>query len=342
MPDGNGELLAAFDHLAKSVNQVQIGNSIARAQDKINIIRQDQTMNEFEKVKAQQALAQAMGTEVLARGGDAAHAEQARLGLAPQIPDAAMRQMEATGKATFAEAQTAIREKAIKEQRDLIKFQEDQKLRGIKLAKELTSGKGENKQLLDYGKEIDPTAARAGNLAKVDATYKASQRVDALFKQFPDYNIPRTQTSELATAGAALVNSGSAQSQEAIRNNTPESLRGDWNKTVGWLMNNPQGLEQQALMKSLHESALREKDVALQQINDSLDLKDSKHSNLFSSENPVIAERAKQMQARVRSIYPRPGGSAPAASGSAQSAAGYPVGNGAQAPNLGKYIKISP
>jgi hypothetical protein len=324
---GNTELMAAFDNLAKTVNQIQISNSISRAQGKVDAIRNDQKMNEFDKIKAQQALAQSMGVEVLARGGDAAHAEQARLALAPVIPDAAMRQMEATGKDTLAGAQQAIHDRTIKEERDKLKFEADLKLKQLQILSGIKDNKAQGAQLLAYGKDVNPTLARTGNFGKADAMYKATQRAEAIFQQYkqPDgtFDVPKIPRAELSNALAAIVNGGSAQSQAAIDHVTPDSLKGKTNELIGWLTNNPRGTGQQEFMAQLHDSMTREKDTSLLQINDAMDMIDAKHSALFESTNPMIQQRANQLRAVVRGKYPMPG--------AAQAAPGLPAPAG-QAP----------
>lgn len=113
---------------------------------------------------------------------------------------------------------------------------------------------------------LDPNKARGGNLAKSQAMLNSAERIDALFKQFPDYNVPKGQTSELTAAVAGLVNGGSAQSQHQIDSITPQSLRGDAAGIASWLTNNPNGLEQRSFMKMMHDTSKREAAVAAGQV----------------------------------------------------------------------------
>lgn len=117
-----------------------------------------------------------------------------------------------------------------------------------------------------FGDDLDPNKARGGNLAKSQATINSADKVDALFQQFPDYNVPTTSTSELSSAVAGLISNGSPQSQHQINDLTPQSLRGDANKLAGWLTNDPKGLGQQKFMHLLHDTALRERQVATDQV----------------------------------------------------------------------------
>jgi hypothetical protein len=141
-----------------------------------------------------------------------------------------------------------------------VKAEQTQLLREDKLAQQ------ENKKLIALKDDLDPNKARAGNLAKSQSMLNSSDRIDALFKQFPDYNIPKAQTVELATTIAALVSGGNPQSQHQINLLTPQSLRGNAQATAAWLTNKPLGQGQQQFMKLMHETALRERDVAATQV----------------------------------------------------------------------------
>lgn len=138
---------------------------------------------------------------------------------------------------------------------------------------ERNTGSAEAKQTAEdtkrfdkLGTLLDSSGARSGNFGKSGAMIQAADRVDALFKQYPDGNIPKAQSTELATAVAAMVGGGSVQSQHQLDAVTPSSVKGDANATIGWLLNEPRGMEQQAFMKNLQESAAREREVAQEQI----------------------------------------------------------------------------
>lgn len=114
--------------------------------------------------------------------------------------------------------------------------------------------------------DLDPNKARGGNLAKTQASINSADRVDAIFKQYPDYNIPKNQTAELSSALAGLISGGSAQSQHQIDTLTPSTLGGNVADITSWVTGNPQGREQQAFMRAMHDTALRERQVAQDQV----------------------------------------------------------------------------
>ncbi len=115
--------------------------------------------------------------------------------------------------------------------------------------------------------DLDPNKARGGNLAKSQLMINSAQRVEALFQQFPDGNIPKSQTVELANAVAALIGGGgSAQSQQQINEITPHSLIGDSAAIASWLTNEPLGAQQKEFTNLLRETAKREGSLAETQV----------------------------------------------------------------------------
>lgn len=144
--------------------------------------------------------------------------------------------------------------------------------REAKLMAMKAAGASKNEKLVQtlkegMGKDLDPNQAKTGNMGKSQAMVNAADRVDALFAQYPDYNVPSIQTNELSGALAGLIGGGSAQSQHQIDTLTPSTMRGDANKIASWITGNPRGLEQQKFMKAMHETALRERSTAQNQVN---------------------------------------------------------------------------
>lgn len=122
---GNQEMFQAFQDFAATMRRVQMGNAIAEAQKKVEAIRSNQEMNEFEQIKAQQAVASMTASSILSGGGDAAMAQQARLALSPEIPDQQFQALQGTGKATIAEARKQLQMDALKQEKDMLKYKND-------------------------------------------------------------------------------------------------------------------------------------------------------------------------------------------------------------------------
>ena len=119
----------------------------------------------------------------------------------------------------------------------------------------------------DLAADLDkPLVARSGVLGKISAVDTASQKLDQLFQQFPDGNIPKAQTHELALAVAGLIGNGTAQSQQQINNMVPHSYKGNMEAFLSDLTNNPRGLQQQKFIKQLQDTTTREGNLARQQL----------------------------------------------------------------------------
>lgn len=170
------------------------------------------------------------------------------------------------------------RQKSLLKDRQDFDRTENEKKRQLDL--QLKGSEKTEKRITALKDDLDPNKARGGNLAKSQAMINSADRVDGLFRQFPDYNIPAAQTSELAAAVAGLINGGSAQSQHQIDQLTPSSMKGDTNKIVAWLTNDPKGQGQQQFMKMMHETAIREREIAQNQVKAAQVARLSAHSKL--------------------------------------------------------------
>lgn len=133
------DVLQGFQSLANTVKEIAMGNAVQKAQLKAEEVLKRNDLNEFEKIRAQQAIANEVATGILGQGGDAARAHQARMSLAPQIPDQFMAQLEGTGKPTIGEASAELRKqdrearlKEIRTQRQLMLEQKELELEAKK------------------------------------------------------------------------------------------------------------------------------------------------------------------------------------------------------------------
>lgn len=118
------------------------------------------------------------------------------------------------------------------------------------------------------GEDLDPNRARTGEMGKNQGRVNAAERIEGLIAQFPDYNIPKIQTRELATAVGALLSSGSQTSVTQVNELVPHTMRGKSNEIAEWVTGNPTGAQQQQFMKLYAETAQREKEIAKKQILD--------------------------------------------------------------------------
>lgn len=131
-----------------------------------------------------------------------------------------------------------------------------------------------------FADDIDPAKGRNGQFGKVLARRQAADQANALYEQNPDGNFNASQAVEFATAAAALVSNGTPQSSHQIMSLVPKSYKGDFNKFLGELTNNPRGLEQQKFIKSLKDTIDREKNLATDQLVGIIKQKSTKHQTL--------------------------------------------------------------
>ncbi len=160
MSESLQQMLQAMDSLANSIRSISIGNSIQKAQARVDQIRQDQTMDEFQRIEAQQALAKAMGAEVVSKGGNAFMAQQAMASLAPDVPDLQMQRLKATGKGTIADATQALADE--QEQKQIASedrsFARQLKLEELRAARETRLA-----AMKQQGKELKPIPPAVSN-----------------------------------------------------------------------------------------------------------------------------------------------------------------------------------
>lgn len=117
------------------------------------------------------------------------------------------------------------------------------------------------KKSQDMQKDLDPSRSSNTNMNRAAKVVDSADRLDGLFQQFPDYNVPKAQTEELATAVAGMISGGSPQSQQQINNIVPHSLQGDASGIASWFTGDPMGQEQQDFVHLLHDTEVRERAI---------------------------------------------------------------------------------
>lgn len=146
-----------------------------------------------------------------------------------------------------------------------------------------------NKLAQDFKDDLDPNKSRGGNLAKNQTVVDSADRLKAMFQQFPDFNIPKAQQTEVISAFGSLLNGGSAPFVSQLHELVPRSIQGDANATMSWVLNKPQGAEQQKFMRLLSDSIDRERAVADSKVKMAQVQRMSSHA-LFRQRNPDLAD----------------------------------------------------
>lgn len=119
----------------------------------------------------------------------------------------------------------------------------------------------------DLKKDLDADATRAGNFGKISEKVQSSERLETLVKAFSDGNLPPAQTEELALGMVSMLAPGGGQSREQVKAVVPHSALGDASKFKNWLFNEPGGANQQKFVQMMADTIAREKETALNQLN---------------------------------------------------------------------------
>ncbi len=131
---------------------------------------------------------------------------------------------------------------------------------------ELTRTRKDEETGMKFEQELNASKQRSGALGDNQKRLNASERVLNLLDQVK-LNPNAMQTPEVAQAVASLVGGGGGVvSQQQIEHLMPQSFKGDVNKFLGWLTNEPRGLGQQEFIKSFMHTAERERDLINRQI----------------------------------------------------------------------------
>lgn len=122
------------------------------------------------------------------------------------------------------------------------------------------------KLVTKMGEDLDPNRFRSGEMGKNQGRINAAERINTLLQQFPDGNIPKIQTREIATAVGALFQNGTAAAVSQVNELVPHTMRGKAADVAQWFTGNPQGQEQQQFIKLFADTANREKSLSERQI----------------------------------------------------------------------------
>lgn len=120
----------------------------------------------------------------------------------------------------------------------------------------------------DMKKDLDPDVSRAGNFGTISQKIIQGERLKALAtdSQGRLLNLPAAQQEELALGFANMASSGGAQAESRVRALVPHSIVGDAQKIKQWLMNEPEGTNQQAFTQFMMGRVDAEEKLAQKQM----------------------------------------------------------------------------
>lgn len=122
-----------------------------------------------------------------------------------------------------------------------------------------------DQDLIKMSQDLDPSRA-SSKVGLGVATQKVANAKALFALTGGEENLDSRQTEELAIGLNKLISGTGAGAQAQIKALVPESARGDSQKMKEWLLNEPQGLGQQAFVRKLVQTIKRENEVATSDI----------------------------------------------------------------------------
>lgn len=123
-----------------------------------------------------------------------------------------------------------------------------------------------DKRLTAMGDALDPSKQRAGAFGVSKQVYDRAERLESLASAFKDGNLDSRQVEELAIGLNAMLSGANTGAQQQVKSLVPNTIWGNAQKVKEWLVNEPQGLQQQAFVQRMLGSISREKATASDQI----------------------------------------------------------------------------
>lgn len=138
-----------------------------------------------------------------------------------------------------------------------------------------------NQKLADaLKKDLDADAGRTGNFGKISNTVINAEKLQQLTQQHPDGNLDPRQMEEYALGLANMLSGSSGAARSQVEALVPHTIMGNAQKMKEWLLNDPQGAEQQNFVKRMAETVEREKALAEEQLNKVREQRLTSHSKL--------------------------------------------------------------
>lgn len=96
--------------------------------------------------------------------------------------------------------------------------------------------------------------------------FHRAERIEGLASRYKDLNLDRREMEEMAIGLNSILQGSNQSAQEQVRGLIPKSIRGNFQKWKEWLINEPQGLQQQKFVSRMLDDVRREKSVMGKQL----------------------------------------------------------------------------
>lgn len=118
------------------------------------------------------------------------------------------------------------------------------------------------KRLTQLGDALDPSKMRSGAFATSKVVYDRAERLQTLASAFKDGNLDSRQIEEMAIGLNSMLSGSNVGAQSQVAALVPKTISGNVQKFKEWLVNDPQGTNQQEFVKRMLGSIEREKSTA--------------------------------------------------------------------------------
>lgn len=135
-----------------------------------------------------------------------------------------------------------------------------------KEARQAALDKSNEKRLAAFGDILDPSKGRAGAFGVSKQKYDRAEALETLATAYKDGNYDSRQIEELAIGLNALLSGSNAGAATQVSALVPKTAIGNFQKMREWLINEPQGANQQAFVQRMMGTVAREKATAADQI----------------------------------------------------------------------------
>lgn len=121
-------------------------------------------------------------------------------------------------------------------------------------------------RLLKLSEVLDPSKQKTGAFGVSKGVFDRAERLQTLAEAYPNGNLDSRGIEELAIGLNSMLSGSNTGAQEQVKALVPRSARGNYQKFKEWLVNDPQGTNQQAFVQRMMGSVAREKETAAAQI----------------------------------------------------------------------------
>ncbi len=349
----NQELFQALQIFQRGVQDYGIQKGVNQAADQMQQINNSQ-LDELEKRQQLGQLSNKLALHLTGLGANASQVQAAFQAIAPAlIKDAQDAYLQgALSKSDPLKAiGTEVQTFENKPKMNQLAYARGTELMGKQLTADAMSGKADAKandalagRFTKFSQELDPNRARTGNLGSLQQSLNLTDRIKGLVGKRT--NLDQRETEELAISLQKLLsgsNVGSVQQVEAL---VPKSARGNAQKMQEFLLNSPQGLQNDAFVQRIMQTVEREHGVVSEQLKKAQYQKLSGFKDLATKDPEQYKEvlssygldpEEHQMFLKTRQL--RPAGSQPEASQAAGQLPPGAVPTTVKDPSSGRMIK---